>query len=107
MADRRPLMLTEATRKTWISLILSRIHHITKSFNMFNIAQHGYVPGRGTMSASLLFINILETAKMDHGISNRTSYDTSKAFDTASKNIQKSLGPDWEFRWTSWTGPRT
>jgi hypothetical protein len=41
------------------------------------------------MSASLLFINIPETAKMDCGVSNRTSYDMSKAFDTVSKNIQK------------------
>jgi hypothetical protein len=89
MADLRPLMLTEATRKAWISLILSKIRSVTKSLNMFNSAQHGYVPGRGTMSASILFINILESAKMDCGVSNRTSYDMSKAFDTVSKNIQK------------------
>jgi len=83
-------MLTEATRKTWISLILSKIRSVTKSLHMFNPSQHGYVPGRGgTTTASLLFINILETAKMDGGVSNRTSYDMSKAFDTVSKNIQK------------------
>ena len=51
IADLRPLMLSEATRKAWISLILSKIRSVTKSLNMFNSAQHGYVPGRGTMSA--------------------------------------------------------
>ena len=56
---------------------------------MFNTAQHGYISGRGTMSASLLFINSLESTRAAQGVSNRTSYDMSKAFDTVSKNIQK------------------
>ena len=89
MEDLRPLMLSEASRKIWTSLILSRIQHAIKEHHLLNSAQHGYLSGRGTNSASLIFINLVESAKDLNTVSHRTSYDMSRAFDSVSKNIMR------------------
>ena len=81
-------MLTEATRKVWTSIIISKIQHASQKFNTMNEAQHGYKWNRGTDSASLIFINLVESAEVSQDTSHRTSYDMSRAFDAVSKNLQ-------------------
>ena len=53
-----------------------------------NEAQHGYMRNRGTDSASLIFINLVESAEYSRDTSHRTSYDMSRAFEAVSKNLQ-------------------
>jgi hypothetical protein len=81
-------MLTEATRKVWTSIIISKIQHASRQFHTMNEAQHGYKRNRGTDSASLVFINLVESAEASKDTSHRTSYDMSRAFDAVSKNVQ-------------------
>jgi hypothetical protein len=88
MDDLRPLMLTEATRKLWTSIIISKIQQAARQFHTVHEAQHGYKSNRGTDSASLMFINLVESAEAMGSTSHRTSYDMSRAFDAVSKNIQ-------------------
>ena len=87
MDDLRPLMLTEATRKLWTSIIISKIQQAATQFKTMHDAQHGYKRNRGTDSASLMFINLVESAEACRDSSHRTSYDMSRAFDAVSKNI--------------------
>ena len=88
MDDLRPLMLTEATRKIWTSIIITKIQTAARQFHTMNEAQHGYKRQRGTDSASLIFINLVESAEASQDTSHRTSYDMSRAFDAVSKNLQ-------------------
>ena len=88
MDDLRPLMLTEATRKVWTSIIISKIQQASRQFYTLNEAQHGYKRNRGTDSASMIFINIVESAEAAQDTSHRTPYDKSSAFDAVSKNLQ-------------------
>ena len=89
LADLRPLMLTEATRKIWTSIIISKIQAATAQHDTLHCAQNAYLRNKGTNSASLLFINMLETAESDKTPAHRTSYDMSRAFDSVSKNIMR------------------
>ena len=104
MDDLRPLMLTEATRKIWTSIIISKIQQASRRFNTMSESQHGYKRNRGTDSASLVFINLVESAEVSQDTSHRTSYDMSRAFDAVSKNLQaiawRRLGvPEDEADW--------
>jgi phosphonate transport system substrate-binding protein len=81
-------MLTEATRKLWTSIIISKIQQASRQHHTMNEAQHGYKRNRGTDSASLIFINLVESAEASQDTSHRTSYDMSRAFDAVSKNLQ-------------------
>ena len=89
MADLRPLMLTEASRKVWTSLIVEKIQDACRTYHILRTSQHGYQRNRGTDSASLMFINLIESSQWEKNTSHRTSYDMSRAFDSISKNLMR------------------
>ena len=97
MDDLRPLMLTEATRKVWTSIIISKIQEASRQFNTMNDAQHGYKRNRGTDSASLIFINLVESAEVAQDISHRSSYDMPRAFEPSARMSKRLPGGDWEY----------
>ena len=87
LEDLRPLMLCEALRKVWTSLVLSKINKTFKKYHVLDVAQHGYQRGKSTSTASMIHINALEDAEeLEHDL-HRTSYDLKKAFDSVSKPL--------------------
>ena len=87
LSELRPLMLCEVLRKVWTSLILTKINTSFNKYHVLDKAQHGYLRGRSTTTASMIHINALEDAKeLDQDL-HRTSYDLKKAFDSVSKSL--------------------
>jgi len=62
MGDLRPLMLVEVLRKLWVGLIITKITDIWEDECILAPAQHGFRRLRGTDTALLQVINILEQA---------------------------------------------
>ena len=58
----RPLMLVEALRKIWSGLVCARIVANARRYNTLNTAQHGFLRNSGTMSASQLHVNAIESS---------------------------------------------
>jgi hypothetical protein len=83
----RPLMLLEALRKVWVSTISDKIKWHWGSHPTMDSAQHGFIKGRGTDSALLTTLNILETAKEWRSSLYMTSWDFKRAFDTVPKAL--------------------
>ena len=83
----RPLMLCEALRKVWSALVISKIQQALYQHGALDPAQHGYLFGKNTGTASMIHINGIEDAEeLDHEL-HRSSYDLKKAFDTTSKPL--------------------
>ena len=60
VGDLRPLILVDTIRKLWCKILLQRILEVWKRNDLLRHAQHGFCAGRSTMTASLMFINMLE-----------------------------------------------
>ena len=87
LEELRPLMLCEALRKVWSALVISKIQNALHQHKALDPAQHGYLFGRSTGTASMIHINGIEDAEeLDHEL-HRSSYDLKKAFDTTSKPL--------------------
>jgi hypothetical protein len=83
----RPLMLCEALRKVWSALVITKIQNALYQHKALDPAQHGYLFGRSTGTASMIHINGIEDAEeLDHEL-HRSSYDLKKAFDSTSKPL--------------------
>ena len=63
----RPLMLIEITRKTWMSIFVHRIQKALVKYQLLHLAQHGYIVNRGTDTASLELIAMLEERRVRGG----------------------------------------
>ena len=104
VGNMRPLILVEAVRKLWCKLLLKRILTVWQRHNVLHRYQHGFISGRSTMTASTLFINMLEDA-IEHGRPLHTcTWDITRAFDSVSKNVMRiawsRLGvPDIWLQW--------
>ena len=68
-------MLCEALRKIWSSLILAKIQKTLRQHKVIDPAQHGYLFGKSTATASIIHINALEDAEEMKTDLHRTSYD--------------------------------
>ena len=87
LEDLRPLMLCEALRKVWSALVIHKIQSALHQHGVLDAAQHGYLFGKSTGTASMIHINGLEDAEeMGHDL-HRTSYDLKRAFDCVSKPV--------------------
>ena len=87
LADLRPLMLVEVTRKIWVGLIMGRIADFWKRSSLIDEAQHAYIRGKGTHTAIPQLSNCLEAArdyKTDIFIS---SWDMKRAFDSLERRF--------------------
>ena len=85
----RALILVDAVRKVWCKLLLKRILEAWREYDIMQHAQNGFSGDRSTMTASLLFINMLEDAIENDMLLHGCSWDITKAFDNVSKNIMK------------------
>ena len=82
----RPIMLIETTRKLWGRLIMTKIQSVWTEMAALSSAQHGGLPGRGTDTANVQHINIMESAMATLAALHITSWDMQKAFDAVSRN---------------------
>ena len=104
VANLRPLMLVDAVRKIWCKLLLRKILVAWKKYDALRHTQHGFCGGKSTMTASLLFINMLEDAIENDAPAHVCSWDITRAFDSVAKNIMRlawsRLGVPQE--WVEW-----
>jgi hypothetical protein len=87
LEELRPLMLCEALRKVWSALVITKIQRALSRHHALDPAQHGYLFGRSTSTASMIHINGIEDAEELDLELHRSSYDLKKAFDTTSKPL--------------------
>ena len=87
VADLRPIMLIEVIRKTWTGLIMSRITKSLLKHDALSACQHDYLRHKGTDSANLQLVNVLETAREELKTVYGSSWDISKAFESVSKSL--------------------
>ena len=59
----RPIMLLQALRKVWTSIIVTDIHKALLRHRVLHPAQHGFQPKHGTDTANIQVLNVLEEAK--------------------------------------------
>ena len=104
VGDLRPLILVDTIRKLWCKILLQRILEVWKRNDVLRHAQHGFCAGRSTMTASLMFINMLEEAIEKGEVLHTCSWDITRAFDSVSKNVMRMawtrLGVPQE--WADW-----
>ena len=86
-ADLRPIVLLETLRKTWTGLITGTIMNILQKNRSLCPSQHAFLRRKGTDTATLQLVNILETAHADNQQLFGSSWDIRKAFDTVSKAL--------------------
>ena len=87
VTDLRPLMLLEAMRKAWCSIISNRIQTFWAQHHSLQRNQFGSVRGKGTEGAIAAFLNAAETAKETCSPILMTSWDIKRAFDSVSKPV--------------------
>ena len=87
LKDLRPLMLVEVTRKIWVGLIMHKIRHFWKRWNIINENQHAYIQGKGTQTAIPQLIDAMESAEESKSSIFISSWDMSKAFDSLGREL--------------------
>ena len=87
LKDLRPLMLVEVTRKIWVGLIMHKIRHFWKKWNIINENQHAYIQGKGTQTAIPQLIDAMESAEESKSSIFISSWDMSKAFDSLGREL--------------------
>ena len=85
----RPISLYEVTRKIWTGILNRRIMNIWEREKVLHSAQYGYRQNRGTETAILQLINIIEDADEFHKPFFLMGFDTKKAFDAVNKQVMK------------------
>ena len=81
MENLRPIRLIECLRKLWFGIIYNRISKTWEQIDNLDHAHHGFVPNKGTDSASIHLLNILERAKGSLTNLLMNMYDIKGAFD--------------------------
>ena len=87
LQDLRPLMLLEVTRKIWVGLIMTRIGDFCRKWGLVDEAQHAYLRGKGTHTVLPQLLNCMEGARDFKTSMFISSFDMSKAFDSADRNF--------------------
>ena len=96
--DLRPLGLIEVTRKLWTKLVIHRIHRVISKHHGLQTQHCGGLQERGTDTALLQTLNMLEAMQADWDDSPHESdreihldfmsWDTRKAFDSIGNTVQ-------------------
>ena len=85
----RPIGLYEVLRKVWTGIISSRIHVVLHQTGLLESLQDGFRFGKGTPQTLHRMVNILEQACAESSPLNMVFWDTRRAFDSVSRNVQK------------------
>ena len=85
----RPLMLNETIRKLWCRVIFKPIQRVWDSYGLLSPCQHGGTRRRGTDTASIEFINMLEEAYQSGTMLFMSSWDMKRAFDAVSVGVKQ------------------
>ena len=89
VGDLRPIILVEALRKIWSKCVLRKLQAVWRKHDILNVSQHGYSAQRGTYTAMLQHLNLLEDA-IEYGLPlHSETWDMHKAFDSVSKNLMR------------------
>ena len=89
LANFRPLMLIETTRKLWTSILIKKVSAIWHKHKLLSTAQNAFIWQLGTDSASIQHVQVLEEAQRLGCSIHRSSWDMSRAFDAVSKNAAR------------------
>jgi hypothetical protein len=84
----RPISLFEVLRKTWLGIICRRISAIWDAHSLLAPSQHGFRNRRGTETALLRLIALLESAE-PHEIFHLTFWDIKRAFDSVARLLKR------------------
>ena len=87
VGDLWPLILVDSIRKLWCKILLQRILEVGKQNDGLRHALLGFCVGGSTMTASLMFINMLEETIEKGEFLHTCSWDITRAFDSVSKNV--------------------
>ena len=85
----RPITLVEVMRKLWMGIVVKKIKRVWEWYGILQPNQHSGLKCRGTHTATLESINVIEQAQESHSDIFSTSWDIRRAFDSVSKNLQK------------------
>ena len=83
----RPLMLVEPLRKVWMRLVMDRITAVWRELGVMSTMQHGSTKMRGTDTASVQLISMMEQVLADGEELHFSSWDKKRAFDSLSKKV--------------------
>jgi hypothetical protein len=87
LSQLRPIMLIEALRKLWVSLLIKRIKFVLEEQQALSNNQFGFRQHRSTTEPLLQFTAILEqTAEVGGSLSGST-WDVVRAFDSVAKTL--------------------
>ena len=100
LEELRPLMLCESLRKVWSALVISRIQQALYQHKALDPAQHGYLFGKSTRTASMIHINGIEDAEELERELLRSSYDLKKALKLPVNHSCSSMTTSWSSRKT-------
>ena len=78
-------MLLDVLRKVWTTLVMGNITKVLLKHRVLRVTQHAYLPLRGTDSANIQVVNILEAAFSEKRSLDGSSWDIRKAFDSVGK----------------------
>ena len=84
--DLRPIILL---RKLWSKCVLRKLQTVWRRHDTLSVSQHGYSALRGTFTAMLQHLNMLEDAIESGTPLHSETWDMHKAFDSVSKNLMR------------------
>jgi len=87
MGDLQPLMLVEVRRKLWVDMIIAKNTDIWEDECILAPTQHGFRRLRGTDSALLQVVNVLEQAHESQSPVYSSSWDIRRAFDSMTRPV--------------------
>ena len=89
VGDLRPIILVEALRKIWSKRVLRKLQAVWRKHDILNSSQHGYSAHRGTYTAMLQHLNLVEDV-IEYGLPlHSETWDMHKAFDSVFKNLMR------------------
>ena len=72
-----------------MGIVVKKIKRVWEWYGILQPNQHSGLKCRGTPTATLKSINVIEQAQESHSDIFSTSWDIRRAFDSVSKNLQK------------------
>ena len=87
----RPIGLIEVLRKLWSNLVIHRIRCGLMDSDFLAENQYGFLPKKGTTDELIQLVNVIEAAAELETPIDISTWDISKAFDSAGRNLQLVL----------------
>ena len=88
LADLRPLVLVEVTRKIAVAVVIRRIQHIWAKHDLLLHTQHAFCARHGTDTALIQLIHAMSEARESCSEIFLSSWDLKRAFDSVAKPVQ-------------------